>query len=77
MSQANIIEVSSYTAGLVVRDERGFRFFSAERAFDRLDGHRFSSVRAADRAANLLVERGSFSGDRGKSGSAAVTGSLA
>jgi len=75
MSQAYIIEVSSYTAGLVVRDETGFRFFSSERAFDRLDGHRFSSVRAAERAANFLVERRSFRTARDKSGSLPASGS--
>ena len=60
MSQAYIIEVSSYTAGLVVRDETGLRFFSCGRAVDLLDGHRFNSVRAAERAANFLVERRGF-----------------
>jgi len=40
-------------AGLVVRDNGGFRFFAASRAFDRLDGQLFASARAAERAAAL------------------------
>lgn len=57
MSQAYIIEVSNRTAGIVVSEERGFRFFSAERAFDSLDSRHFGSPRAAERAASALVQR--------------------
>jgi hypothetical protein len=38
-------------AGLVVRDGRWFRFFSATSAFDRLEGQLFDNPRAAQRAA--------------------------
>jgi hypothetical protein len=38
-------------AGLVVRDGRGFRFFAATAAFDRLEGRLFDTPRAAQRAA--------------------------
>jgi hypothetical protein len=38
-------------AGLVVRDGRYFRFFSATSAFDRLEGQLFDNPRAAQRAA--------------------------
>ncbi|WP_084800125.1 hypothetical protein [Bradyrhizobium sp. Ai1a-2] len=57
MSQAYVIEVSNRTAGIIVREERGFRFFSSERVFDSLDGHHFGSARAAERAASALVQR--------------------
>ncbi len=41
------------TAGIVVRyeGERGFRFHSASRAFDAIDGHVFVTPAAAQRAA--------------------------
>jgi hypothetical protein len=57
MSKAYVIEVSNQTAGIVVGDERGFRFFSSERAFDSLDGQQFRSPRHAERAARALLAR--------------------
>ncbi len=57
MFEAYIIEVSNRTAGIVVSEERGVRFFSSERAFDSLDGGHFGSPRAAERAARALIER--------------------
>lgn len=38
-------------AGIVVRDERGFRFFAATRAFDALEGRLFKNPKAAEEAA--------------------------
>jgi hypothetical protein len=58
MSKAYIIEVRNRTAGIVTGDERGFHFFSAERAFDRLDGREFRSVRDAECAAKALLDAG-------------------
>jgi hypothetical protein len=59
MSKAFIIEVESRTAGIVAKDERGYRFFSAEHTFESLDGRQFRSARDAERAARaLLQERG-------------------
>lgn len=59
MPNAYIIEFSNHTAGIVVAEERGFRFFSAEPAFDALEGGHFGSARAAERAAKaLLAEQG-------------------
>ncbi len=55
MSKAYIIEVYNRTAGIVTGDERGFTFFSSDRAFDRLDGHAFRSARDAERAAKALL----------------------
>jgi hypothetical protein len=55
MSNAYVIEVRNRTAGIVARDERGFRFFSSERIFDSLDGQQFGSARDAERAASALL----------------------
>ncbi|MBO4227794.1 hypothetical protein [Bradyrhizobium neotropicale] len=58
MSNAYFIEVESHTAGIVARDERGYRFFSSDRIFDSLEGREFRSARAAERAARaLFLER--------------------
>ena len=56
MPEAYIIEVHDRTAGIVTRNERGFRFFSSERAFDSLEGRQFRSARDAERAARTLLE---------------------
>jgi len=56
MTKAYIIEVRNRTAGIVAGDEHGFSFFSSERAFDRLDGREFRSVREAERAARELLD---------------------
>jgi hypothetical protein len=55
MSKAYIIEVYNKTAGIVTGNERGFRFFSSDRAFDRLEGHEFRTARDAERAAKALL----------------------
>ena len=55
MSKAYIIEVHNRTAGIVAGDERGFTFFSSDRAFDRLDGRDFRSAREAERAARAVL----------------------
>ncbi|MBR1125965.1 hypothetical protein JQ628_30880 [Bradyrhizobium lablabi] len=55
MTQAYIIEIDSRTAGIVARNERAFRFFSSDRAFDRLEGREFASARDAERAAKALL----------------------
>ena len=39
------------SAGVVVRDGQGFRFFAATHAFNRLEGQIFDTVRAAKKAA--------------------------
>lgn len=58
MSKAYIIEIHDHTAGIVTRDERGFRFFSSQRLFDSLEGRMFRSAREAERAARaVLAER--------------------
>ena len=57
MPQAYIIEIESRTAGIVARDEQGYRFFSADRAFDGLEGREFRSARDAERAARMLLQQ--------------------
>jgi hypothetical protein len=58
MSTAYVIEVGDRTAGIVTIDERGFNFFSSERAFDSLEGQRFASARAAELGARALIPAG-------------------
>ena len=55
MSDSYVIEVSSQTAGIVVRDARGYQFFAASHRFDRLEGQIFPSAREAERAACRLA----------------------
>jgi hypothetical protein len=57
MSDSYIIEVSSQTAGIVVRDKTGYRFFAANRDFNSLEGRYFRSAREAERAAALSKGR--------------------
>lgn len=51
MSRASIIQVSGTTAGIVFPWHGNVRFFSAQLAFDGLDGRIFRSVAQARRAA--------------------------
>lgn len=57
MSDNYIIEIrpqavgGTVQAGIVVRDRHGFRFFAATHTFDCLEGQRFSTPKAAERAA--------------------------
>jgi hypothetical protein len=55
--QAYVIEVGETQAGLVARrdDERFFTFISASAAFDSLDGRRFATPVAAERAARHIL----------------------
>ena len=54
MPSAHIVEVGGRTAGIVVREHGGFRFFASERAFYSLEGALF---RTADQAARAARER--------------------
>ena len=55
MSDTFIIEVASQTAGIVVRDPDGYRFFSATHRFNPLEGQLFRNAREAERAAWCLA----------------------
>ena len=51
MASAHVIEVDDRTAGIVVREHGGFRFFASERAFHPLEGALFRTIDQAARAA--------------------------
>ena len=58
MSDRYIIEIGSQTAGIVVRDPGGYRFFAASNRFNRLEGQLFRNAREAERAARRLLGNG-------------------
>ena len=58
MSDTYIIEVSSQAAGIVVRENRGFRFFAASHKFNSLEGRLFRSAREAERAVMQFFANG-------------------
>jgi hypothetical protein len=51
MASAHIIEVGDRTAGIVVLEHGGFRFFASERPFHPLEGALFRTIDQAARAA--------------------------
>lgn len=51
MSGAYVIEIEDQTAGLVIAEKGGFRFYASDRAFWKLEGRFFAQVRQAQRAA--------------------------
>ena len=51
MASAHVIEVGEITAGIVVLEHGGFRFFASERAFHPLEGVLFRTTEQAVRAA--------------------------
>jgi hypothetical protein len=55
MSDTYIIEVGSETAGIVVRNPEGYRFFAATHRFNALEGQLFRNAREAERAARRLA----------------------
>jgi len=57
MASAHIVEVGDRTAGIVVREHGGFRFFASERAFDPLEGAHFRTIDQAVRAARERLRR--------------------
>jgi hypothetical protein len=58
MSDAYVIQISGFTAGIVTRETEGcgFNFFSAAPRFSAMDGQHFSDPLAAERAARKLAE---------------------
>jgi hypothetical protein len=58
MSDTYIIEVRSQTAGIVVRNPDGYRFFSASHRFNSMEGQLFPNAREAERAARRLANGG-------------------
>ena len=52
MASAHVIEVGEITAGIVVLEHGGFRFFASERPFHPLEGALFRTIDQAARAAH-------------------------
>ncbi|HYC02071.1 MAG TPA: hypothetical protein VED40_02190 [Azospirillaceae bacterium] len=57
-ADAFVIEVDRRTVGIAVADGRAYRFYASDRAFHRLEGCRFPSVTAAERACRAARARG-------------------
>ena len=57
IGQARVIEIDGIAAGIVVAEEGGFRFFSAQRSFDPLDRVLFRSLKQATSAAQRRLHR--------------------
>ncbi len=55
MPDSYIIEVESQTAGIVVRDREGYRFFASSDQFNPLEGRLFRNAREAEHAARRLA----------------------
>ena len=55
MSESYVIEVDDLSAGIVVRERAGYRFFAAAFQFFHLDGQVFGTVSCAERAAEELL----------------------
>lgn len=49
-SSAFVIETATTTAGIAVADGDGFRFFASHPWYSPLEGRRFGSIAAAERA---------------------------
>ncbi|RVU21570.1 hypothetical protein [Methylobacterium oryzihabitans] len=57
MQSARIVEIGETSAGIVVPEPGGFRFFSAHPDYHALEGRIFRSPRHATRAATELRTR--------------------
>lgn len=71
MPDAYVIEVGGRTVGIVARDSQNncFNFFSAARAFNSMEGQRFSDPLSAERMARTLAKHGSLPRHHGSAGS--------
>jgi hypothetical protein len=58
MADAYIIETAGQTAGIVVRERHGVRFFASEPSFYALDGQTFDTIRAVHSAVGTLRSAG-------------------
>jgi len=54
MADAYVIETAGETAGIVVLEKGGVRFYASEPAFYSLDGKSFLNVNAVHKAVSLL-----------------------
>ena len=62
MASAHVIEVGEITAGIVVLEHGGFRFFASERAFRPMEGALFRTIDHAVRAARERLRPRTLSG---------------
>jgi len=53
-TEAFVIETDEAAAGVIVRQDDGYRFFASESQFQPLDGSVFKSPKAAQKAAELM-----------------------
>jgi hypothetical protein len=65
MSDTYIIEIRSKAAGIVVREQGGYRFFAATHDYNRLEGQLFRNAREAERAAMQIAGGGLTSAAQG------------
>jgi len=56
MSNAYVIETARRTAGIAVRERRGFRFYASDTLFRSLDNHSFSGLGDLWAAIDLVAE---------------------
>ena len=54
MADAFVIQSADLTAGIVVVERSGVRFYASEREFHDLDGKIFKNIRAARKAVDRL-----------------------
>ncbi len=54
MADAYVIETAGETAGIVVLEKRGVRFYASEAAYYPLDGKVFDTLSAVHRAVDLI-----------------------
>jgi hypothetical protein len=52
MTDAFVIETARHTAGIAVRERRGFRFYASDRLFYGLDNQTFAGLRELFTAIN-------------------------
>jgi hypothetical protein len=64
MTNGYVIEIADLDAGLVVRDGKSFAFLATTARFRPLDGQRFATPAAAERAAWTLYHRRGASAER-------------
>jgi hypothetical protein len=64
MADAFVIQTAELTAGIVVLERSGVRFYASEPAFNGLDGKLFKNVRAARQAVQQLGRTPESAGPR-------------
>jgi hypothetical protein len=55
MIETSFVEIENHPVGMIVSERAGCRFYGASQIFERIDGQYFSSIEAAQDAAELVV----------------------